>query len=448
MGVASDLRRQCIRIRQDPTKLALVLVVCLYMGYTLSGGGGAGAPAVAGGAGDADTDAARARPVARRSAAAAPAMSAPAHAQDAAAPAAPAAVAVAVEEERQEDDAAALQQRRDEQKLALLKKRAEQLEKDMAARRAAETGGAVANAADAVANGREVDDDDDKEPPEEATKPPPPPAPPSRVPAGEYPAEIALSNDMMSLRMKVKGAVGRAGQILEYFDCQNKHRAVMQGNGNPVHMIVQPEIFLLKSEKHGLINASDCTLTDLTVPGTKYPRFVSAALQCTSVKLAFSATLASGKSQMQIKVKWTYTLNIDKLTPRYVVMASTDGRHVQHAGSAMGTPYVDSRYLLWLALESPLSVNGILQNDRAHAVCATMYLSSLSPGGSEELSMVIGAEEDHTQLRRSFNAYISATRAHAGRTRREPFNSTPMGGQSDFVCLPARTPHGGASYVW
>ena len=33
-------------------------------------------------------------------------------------------------------------------------------------------------------------------------------------------------------------------------------------------------------------------------------------------------------------------------------------------------------------------------------------------------------------------------------TPREPFNFTPMGGQFDFVCLPARTPHGGASYVW
>ena len=26
--------------------------------------------------------------------------------------------------------------------------------------------------------------------------------------------------------------------------------------------------------------------------------------------------------------------------------------------------------------------------------------------------------------------------------------SHPRGGQSDFVWLPARTPHGGASYVW
>ena len=35
-------------------------------------------------------------------------------------------------------------------------------------------------------------------------------------------------------------------------------------------------------------------------------------------------------------------------------------------------------------------------------------------------------------------------------TRRGPFNSTPMGGQSDFVWLPARTmhPRGGASYAW
>ena len=32
--------------------------------------------------------------------------------------------------------------------------------------------------------------------------------------------------------------------------------------------------------------------------------------------------------------------------------------------------------------------------------------------------------------------------------RPEPFNSTPMGGQSAFVWLPARTPHVGASYVW
>ena len=32
-------------------------------------------------------------------------------------------------------------------------------------------------------------------------------------------------------------------------------------------------------------------------------------------------------------------------------------------------------------------------------------------------------------------------------TRPQPFNSTPHGGQSDFVWLPARTPHGGASYV-
>ena len=32
--------------------------------------------------------------------------------------------------------------------------------------------------------------------------------------------------------------------------------------------------------------------------------------------------------------------------------------------------------------------------------------------------------------------------------RRQPFNATPMGGQFDFVWLSARTPHGGASYVW
>ena len=36
----------------------------------------------------------------------------------------------------------------------------------------------------------------------------------------------------------------------------------------------------------------------------------------------------------------------------------------------------------------------------------------------------------------------------AAGTCREPFNSTPDGGQFDFTRLPARTPHGGASYVW
>ena len=34
------------------------------------------------------------------------------------------------------------------------------------------------------------------------------------------------------------------------------------------------------------------------------------------------------------------------------------------------------------------------------------------------------------------------------RTRRGPFNFTPMGGQFDLVWLSTRTPHGGASYVW
>ena len=33
-------------------------------------------------------------------------------------------------------------------------------------------------------------------------------------------------------------------------------------------------------------------------------------------------------------------------------------------------------------------------------------------------------------------------------SRREPFNSTPNGGQFDFAWPSARTPHGGASYVW
>jgi len=33
-------------------------------------------------------------------------------------------------------------------------------------------------------------------------------------------------------------------------------------------------------------------------------------------------------------------------------------------------------------------------------------------------------------------------------TRREPFNSTPNGGQFDFVWLSARTPHAGPQRVW
>ena len=33
-------------------------------------------------------------------------------------------------------------------------------------------------------------------------------------------------------------------------------------------------------------------------------------------------------------------------------------------------------------------------------------------------------------------------------TRPEPFNSTPMGGHSDFVCPPARTMHTHGAYAW
>ena len=53
-------------------------------------------------------------------------------------------------------------------------------------------------------------------------------------------------------------------------------------------------------------------------------------------------------------------------------------------------------------------------------------------------------------------AFLAGTRARSIRifnhrhvkVRHEPFNSTPMAGQFDFVRLPARTPHGGASYAW
>ena len=45
-----------------------------------------------------------------------------------------------------------------------------------------------------------------------------------------------------------------------------------------------------------------------------------------------------------------------------------------------------------------------------------MYLKSLKPEESESMPLVIGAVEDHGQLRRTFNEYIQETRAHPGRT--------------------------------
>ena len=67
-------------------------------------------------------------------------------------------------------------------------------------------------------------------------------------------------------------------------------------------------------------------------------------------------------------------------------------------------------------------------------------------GGPNQLEMELTAARG--LFYRSFSRYSScaATREAVYQARAVQFH--PRGGQSDFVWLPARTPHGCASYVW
>ena len=118
-------------------------------------------------------------------------------------------------------------------------------------------------------------------------------------------------------------------------------------------------------------------------------------------------------------------------------------------GTVLGSPFVQKDSLLYFGVEHPLGVNGILTEDKTKAVCASSYLPAPKKTGklNTGLSVVVGSVTEARQLRRSFQRYLEANRAHPSRpflhynswfdfsSWQEPNASLQYRSMSEKICL-------------
>eukprot|EP00056_Hartaetosiga_gracilis_P011870 m.184007 g.184007 ORF g.184007 m.184007 type:complete len:908 (-) comp13594_c0_seq3:1087-3810(-) len=147
--------------------------------------------------------------------------------------------------------------------------------------------------------------------------------------------------------------------------------------------------------------------------------YVRAQLLCftedkTQFRLHWAAGVVPSVSVVRLSVQ-IHSLN-HRFAPRSFYTVSIDGRDVTSSGSVKGSPIIQTKSRVFLALEHPLSGNGRLYEDSEDVICGIFALPRFPAGTSSSVyNTIIGSYKEDFPVNKAFWEYLEAARASPSR---------------------------------